>query len=156
LCRAEYEQLHERTDKPDLLAEVAEEANEQAEFERTDEREATEAAAAAWAPIQPPYIDAHFSLWTLSPSISTSQMYLGGRIPPPPSAAWGKGLQRDFTADDYEEEMEYMRLRAEKEIKYEIGELSPIRYAVHVQVRSVQLELWALNCTRIILISLSF
>lgn len=140
LCRAEYEQLHARTDKPDLLAEVAEEANEQAEFERTDEREATEAAAAAWAPIQPPYIDAHFSLWTLSASISTSQMYLGGKIPPPSTASWGKVLQRDFTADDYEEEMEYMRSRAEKEIKYEIGDLCPVRYAIHVQVASTYSE----------------
>ncbi|KAF7260267.1 hypothetical protein EG68_02198 [Paragonimus skrjabini miyazakii] len=140
LCRAEYEQLHARTDKPDLLAEVDAEANEQIEFERTDEREATQAAREVWAPIQPPYIDAHFSTWTLSSAVSLNQLYLGGKMPPPPTASWGRRLQRDFTADDYEEEMDYMRARAEAEIKYEVGELSPIRYAVHVQVASTYSE----------------
>ncbi|OON22077.1 amidohydrolase family protein [Opisthorchis viverrini] len=140
LTRAEYEQLHVRTDKPDLLAEVNAEANEQAEFERTDEREATQAAREAWAPIQPPYIDAHFSIWSLSSAVSYSQLYLGGKMPPPPSAPWGQRLQRDFTLDDYEEEMDYMRARAEAELKYEIGELSPVRYAVHVQVASTYSE----------------
>ncbi|KAA3673166.1 negative elongation factor A, partial [Paragonimus westermani] len=140
LCRAEYEQLHARTDKPDLLAEVDAEANEQAEFERTDEREATQAAREVWAPLQPPYIDAHFSTWTLSSAVSLSQLYLGGKMPPPPTAFWGRRLQRDFTADDYEEEMDYMRARAEAEIKYEVGELSPIRYAIHVQVASTYSE----------------
>lgn len=140
LCRAEYEQLHARTDKPDLLAEAKAEANEQIEFERTDEREATQAAREAWTPKQPPYIDAHFSTWTISSRVSLSQLYLGGKMPPPPTAAWGRRLQRDYTADDYEEEMKYMRTRAENEIKFDIGELSPIRYAIHVQVASTYSE----------------
>ncbi|CAH8556162.1 unnamed protein product [Heterobilharzia americana] len=140
LTQAEYEQLYPRTDKPDLLAEVAAEENEWIEFERLDEKEAVQAGTAAWAPLKPPFIDSHFSIWSLSESISASQLYLGGKLPPPPSANWAKVLRRDYTADDYEEEMNYMRLRAENEMRYEVGELAPVRYAIHVQVASTYSE----------------
>ncbi|TNN21012.1 Negative elongation factor A [Schistosoma japonicum] len=140
LTQAEYEQLYPRNDKPDLLAEVAAEENEWVEFERLDEKEAVQAGTAAWAPLKPPFIDSHFSIWSLSESVSSSQLYLGGKLPPPPTASWAKVLRRDYTADDYEEEMDYMRARAENEIKYEVGELAPVRYAIHVQVASTYSE----------------
>lgn len=117
-----------------MLAEVAAEDEEWVEFERMDERDAVQAGSKVWTPIQPPFIDSHFSLWSLSETISSSQIYLGGKIPPGPDTQWGQILRRDYTMDDYEEEIAYMRLRAENELELEVGELSPIRYGIHVQV----------------------
>ncbi|KAL3319666.1 Negative elongation factor A [Cichlidogyrus casuarinus] len=156
LGKDEYEQMYKRSDK---FSEVELREEEEAvimdvidEVIAQPHEACVEAAKAAWTPEKPPFIDCHFSLWHVP--ASRNQEIQDGTIVPPKfdSPAWNMGhplgekyaaiagkravqvLRRNYTADDYEEQLEISRLQAEAEIKEGTGEMSPFKYAIHVQV----------------------
>ena len=138
MTRSDYEEAYQRRDKRTLQQLLDEEEaiidNEAADFE-TAEKEAIAAASSAWVPLTPQYIDSHFQLWSLSHR--PGDIYEGVRLPG--DAPWRLSsaksiLVRDFNPDIYEEDLFEMKYRANAEMKEGIGELSPVQYAIHVQV----------------------
>lgn len=146
LTKDEYEEAFQRRDKRTLTQLLTEEDNilaaEAAEFDDA-EKEAIAAASSAWVPVTPRYIDAHFSLWSLAKGTGLGDdIYEAGRLPRCAENGPWRGvsakvtsrLRRDFKPDDYEEELFEMKQRANAELRANIGELSPVQYAIHVQV----------------------
>ncbi|BHF59905.1 hypothetical protein SprV_0100286600 [Sparganum proliferum] len=114
------------------------------------EKEALAAASAAWVPITPQYVDTHFSLWSLSKR--PGDLYEGVQLPGQKPNSWHgledsavACLRRDFKPDEFEEELDEVRRRANAELNEGIGELSPIQYGIHVQATPTYHENMAIS-----------